>query len=98
MIIVAVFISLVVFVLVCLPFFVGKGGQLSVASALSSEEELRERQQVILDRYVSDERAFKGGLIGRVAWDKRRVFLVNRYVDVTRRLDFLTSDLPPKNK
>lgn len=71
------------------PFFLGPGGLLAHASRIDSSERLLAIREALLKRYLDDEAAFKGGDLSPTAWRKRQEFLVHRYVDVARRLDFL---------
>ena len=43
----------------------------------------------ILERFIQDEQAFENKTISKLAWEQRRTYLVNRYIDSARRLDFL---------
>ena len=87
----AIAIVLILLASLLLPFFVGPGGFLAEASFKQDPESIENLQQAILERYLADETAFKEELISQSAWDKRREFLVNRYIDNGRRLDFLKS-------
>lgn len=85
-------IGLVVLVLVVLPFFRGPGGWLLDASNQDSVAKLREKQKIILERWLADEEAAKVGHITAREWSMRQVYLTNRYVDTTRRIEWLTSE------
>ena len=71
------------------PFFYGDGGSLAESSSINSPGHLEKLKDAILGRYVEDERAFKAGSLTAYTWEKRRRFLVNRYIDTARRLDYL---------
>ena len=83
--------SIGVILLVCIlgPFFWGPGGLLQEASSINSPAKLAALKEAILRRYLEDEASFSQGSLSRLAWDKRRHFLVNRYIDTARRLDFV---------
>lgn len=81
--------ALVVVAALLLPFVVGKGGTLQAASTIDSPDKLEAIQEAILKRYLEDEKAFENNRLGQVMWQQRRQYLVNRYVDSTRRLDYL---------
>lgn len=72
-----------------LPFFAGPGGLLAHGSQIDSRERLLAIREALLKRYLDDEAAFKRGDLSVNTWRKRQEFLVHRYVDVVRRIDFL---------
>lgn len=82
-------IGLILIVAVLSPFFLGAGGLLAPGSQINSADKLRAIKQALLDRYLEDEAAHKRGDLSDAAWRKRQEFLVHRYVDAARRLDFL---------
>jgi hypothetical protein len=88
-IVVAASIGIILLVAILSPFFTGPGGLLQAASSINSPETLESLKQAILQRYVEDETSFTQGGLSNLAWDKRRSFLVNRYIDAARRLDFV---------
>lgn len=83
-------VSLVVIVFVLSPFFVGKGGKLASASAISEPKKLEGLKNAILKRYLQEEKAAELGDISEAQWKNRSKILKNRYLDVAKRLDFLT--------
>lgn len=86
---IAIGICLVVLIGVTLPFFVGEGGLLSEALSVNSVEKLAKTQDLLLKRYIQDEKAFTSGEISKRAWQSRKAYIVHRYIDAARRLDFL---------
>jgi hypothetical protein len=86
---IALLTGLIATVVVLLPFFFGRGGQLAAASFEVSSERLQEQKNVIIDRFLKEETSFKNGFISRRAWAARQQFLTNKYIDASRRLDFL---------
>ncbi len=90
MVYLATVIGILLLCALLLPFWFGEGGRLQSGSALASKADLEAMQKAILKRYQDDEAAFTRGDIGRGAWEKRQSFLINRYVDMARRLDVLT--------
>ncbi len=94
LIIVAVFFSLLVFVAVMAPFFVGKGGKLEDSSTVNSEERLNAIKEAILKRWVLEHHSFKEGALTDREWKQRKVHLTNRYIDASRRLDWMTQRGP----
>ncbi len=86
---IAIGVSLLVLIGVTLPFFVGEGGMLSEALSVNSIEKLEKTQELLLKRYIQDEKAFESGEIAKRAWQSRKAYIVHRYIDAARRLDFL---------
>jgi hypothetical protein len=82
-------VCLVVLLLVVSPFFIGSGGLLAQASSESSVARLESMKKAILKRYLQDEEAAEKGEIGKLSWTSRKRFLMNRYLDASRRLDYL---------
>jgi hypothetical protein len=82
--------GLVLITSILLPFFIGRGGVLAASSSINSNEQLAELKQAILNQYLTEESAHKNGDLNKFAWQKRQSFLVNRYIDCARRLDFLS--------
>jgi hypothetical protein len=72
------------------PFFTGAGGLLAAGSSINSPARLAAIKAALLKRYLEDEAAFKRGDLSKLGWDKRKDFLVHRYIDAARRLDYLT--------
>ncbi len=83
-------IGVLLLVVILGPFFWGPGGLLQEASSINSPAKLVALKQAILTRYLEDEASFAQNNLSKLAWDKRRQFLVNRYIDTARRLDFVT--------
>ena len=86
---ICVLISIVVMVIVLAPFFVGKGGRLAPASSINDVTQLQTIQKNIIQRFISEEKSFGEGSINEATWKRRREFLESKYIDVTRRIDFL---------
>jgi hypothetical protein len=84
---IAVGIALVL--LVSSPFLFGRGGLLAASSSINSKEKLSSLKIAVLNQYIADETLNRAGELSDLAWNKRRGFLVNRYIDSARRLDFL---------
>lgn len=89
MIYISVMIGVIVIAAVLTPFFAGPGGALAASSSINSMIELGGLKEAIIQRYMDDEKAFHDGSLGGVAWEKRKQFLINRYIDAARRHDFL---------
>lgn len=87
------FVSLIVSVIallgLMLPFFFGEGGHLVTAASINSEDVLVKMRQEILERYIEDEKAFHDKLISKASWQQRQRFLTLRYLDISRRLDYI---------
>jgi hypothetical protein len=82
-------ISIFVVLIILSPFFLGEGGYLASSSAVQSADKLDSLRDAILKRYIEDEQANLNGALSDRAWGKRKQFLVNRYIDASRRRDFL---------
>lgn len=89
MLLASVLTALVAVVVCLLPFVVGEGGSLRAAASINSIEKLEAIKQAILKRYIEDETTFEKNALAQVMWQQRRQYLVNRYVDASRRLDYL---------
>ncbi|MFW7380953.1 MAG: hypothetical protein ACOH5I_19210 [Oligoflexus sp.] len=85
----AILTAVLVVAILFTPFVWGEGGHLQAASSVNSLEKLEAMRTAILKRYLEDETAFEKNRLGQVMWQQRRQYLVNRYVDATRRLDYL---------
>lgn len=82
-------LSLLAALVILLPFFVGKGGQLQAAASINSPEKLEAIKNSILKRYLEDEKAFDEKRLPKLAWEQRKSYLSNRYIDAARRHDYL---------
>lgn len=91
MIIIMTAVALVLLAMIVLPFFLGGETQLVACAAINNRAKLNALRTEILKRYLADESAWQAGQLSAGAWHKRRIFLTNRYVDVCRRLDYLTA-------
>jgi hypothetical protein len=91
----AVVISLLALLVVLVPFFRGEGGMLSSASFSSDPERLQASKAAIIERYIADHKIFKQDLISKRAWTGRQELLINKYVDASRRLDFVLNAQDP---
>ena len=86
---IALVVTFAVLVIVILPFFTGKGGKLAAASTINDPGKLEGLKKAILQRYLDEEHAMKEGDISEQQWKKRSALLSNRYIDVSKKLDFL---------
>lgn len=82
---------------ILLPFFIGAGGKLSPHSAILSEEALEALQENLLKHYLKYEDLFIKGQLRKREWEQRQLFLGNRYIDATRRLDAVRFQKGNKN-
>ncbi len=85
----AVIVSLIVLAALLAPFFFGDGGALVSSSSIESPERLEKIKQAIVKRYIADEKALEDGIISKSAWEQRKQFLTNRYIDASRQYDYL---------
>lgn len=86
---VCIAIALVLGVFLILPFIFGGADPLQAASSIDSVARLEAMRHAILKRYVEEQAAFQRGTISKSVWSNRQTLLVNRFIDATRRLDFL---------
>jgi hypothetical protein len=91
MLIFAFITSVAALLIILSPFFLGSGGTLQAASSINSPNKLEAIKKSILLRYIEDERAFDEKRLTRLAWEQRKQFLTNRYIDSSRRLDYIRS-------
>ena len=89
LVIVAVFFSMLAFVAVMSPFFFGKGGRLEDSSNVNSVDRLNAIKEAIIKRWVLEHHSFKEGALTDREWKQRKVYLTNRYIDASRRLDWM---------
>ena len=94
MIYLTVLIGIVLVCVLTAPFFVGAGGLLQASASINSKEKLAALKEAVAQRFIEDEKAFKDGQLSSLAWEKRKAFLTNRYIDASRRLDFLSGVKP----
>ncbi len=95
----AFIVATIAILIILSPMVIGKGGQLAAASSLNSPERLQATKKAILARYLEDEKAFEANKINRLAWEQRKQYLRNRYIDTARRLDYINDLLAqPKTK
>ena len=84
------------------PFWLGEGGLLARSSSLTDLDKISKTKQIIVDRYLHEEAANKQGHISKSEWEKRKQYLLNRYIDLSRRYDYLnfikTAEQAPQNK
>jgi len=84
-----VVIGLLLVFAVLTPFFLGRGGLLAASSSINSKEKLEFLKGAILNQYLADETIFLANEMSKLAWNARKTFLINRYIDSSRRLDYL---------
>ncbi len=89
MIVISVAISLVLVIVLLTPFFAKDTSALSQGSSINDPKLLKSLKDSLVKRYIDDDSAFKRGSLSALTWNKRRLFLVNRYIDAARRLDYL---------
>ena len=89
MIALGVVTSVIVLSVVLLPFALGSGGPLALASSETSLDTLVKTKEAILKRYLIDEKSFADKEISARAWGLRQKFLVHRYIDAARRYDYI---------
>jgi hypothetical protein len=71
------------------PFWLCEEGLLLPSTIADSPERLAEEKQRILEEYLADERAFRLEAITKREWQQRQRYLVDRFIDMSRRWDYL---------
>ena len=94
--IIGVFVVVLAMVVVLTPFFIGAGGWLQDAAVGDSLERLLLRRKAILKRWIDEEAQHQTGMLTDREWSLRQIYLTNRYVDVTRRMDWLSTEQSQK--
>lgn len=85
----AVILGLLLVVILMLPLFLFRGQQLQEAASVDSVETLAAIKESLLRRYIEEEKAHREKLISDGVWRQRKRFLTTRYIDASRRLDYL---------
>jgi len=88
----AILIGLGLLVGLISPFVFGEGGPLQAGSTIQDPGTLISQKKAVLKRYIADEKAQEEGLISKTEWNRKKQFLINRYIDASRRIDFLTNN------
>ena len=83
-------IGLALTVFIMSPFWLGEGGLLARSSSLTDPDKILKIKQIIVERYLHEEKASKQGHITTSEWEKRKQYLLNRYIDLARRYDYLS--------
>jgi hypothetical protein len=73
------------------PLWLCDEGVLLPSTIADNPMRLMEMAQKILADYLADEAAFRHGRITARQWQQRQNYLVNRYIDLRRRQDYLSS-------
>ena len=89
MILVASGIAVLVVGLVLSPFWLGRGGRLLESGSVNSPEKLERIRAALVSRWLDDEHAFQVGSITKREWEIRQAWLTNRFIDASRRLEYL---------
>ena len=71
------------------PFWFGQGGLLAHSSSLIDPERSLKIKKRLIARYIDEEAAAAKGYISQGEWGQRRQYLLNRYIDLSRRYDYL---------
>lgn len=95
--IIGIFVVGLALIIVLMPFFIGAGGWLQDAAVGDSFERLLLRRKAILKRWIDEEAQHQTGMLTDREWSLRQIYLTNRYVDVTRRMDWLAAEESQKS-
>ena len=89
MVIIPAMIGLALVTAILCPFWLGGGSVLAPSSGISDSRRLRKTKERVLERYLQDENSFKDRVVSRSEWGRRQQFLINKYIDLSRQLDYL---------
>lgn len=82
-------ISLVTVAIVAIPLWFFPAQTLQASATENSPEKLERIKKAVLRRYVEEEAIHSSSGMAGVVWEQRKSFLINRYLDAARRLDYL---------
>lgn len=82
-------ISVVTIAVVAIPLWFFPAEKLEAGATENSAEKLERVKKAILRRYIEEEDLHAGSGVAAVVWEQRKSFLINRYLDAARRLDYL---------
>ena len=85
-------VSVAVVVAILSPFVLNKPENLESAFAENSIEVLEGQKRAILKRYLEEERLYENAELSERVWNKRRLYFVGRYVDLSKRADTLEGE------
>ncbi len=81
-------ISAAVFIVLMVPFIKNlREEKLLDVWSLSDVSSLEKMREMILEKFIQEEKNFHGGFLNQKEWKKRAEFLINQYVDCSQRLD-----------
>lgn len=83
------FISVITIAVVAIPLWFFKAEKLEAGATENSADKLERVKKAILRRYIEEEEIHSGSGVAGVVWEQRKSFLINRYLDAARRLDYL---------
>ena len=87
--ILALVIAVVLLIFLVSPLFLFKGELLQEAASVNSVEKLEAIKVSLLKRYIEDEKSHRERLFSDSVWRRRKQFLTTRYIDASRRQDYL---------
>ena len=90
MLVIGTILSIILVAVIASPFFYGEQTPLQSGAPLDSPKKLLAQKHALVKRFIEDEAAYEKKRINKIMWEQRRLFLVNRYIDTARRLDYLT--------
>lgn len=82
-------ISLITVAIVAIPLWFFPSEKLEASATENSVEKLEKVKKAVLRRYVEEEAVHADSNVAKVVWEQRKNFLINRYLDAARRLDYL---------
>lgn len=84
-------LAVVIVLILFYPFFFGPGSRLEYGSTTNSVEVLRTLKREAIETFLIEEDAFNQGQLSPQAWLGRQKFLMGRFIDASRRLDYISS-------
>ena len=87
---ISVITCLVLVVCIVYPLFFTKNELLEEAAGEATIENVRNLKKALLERYLEEEELFKNKEINVLVWKQRQQYYLNRYIDASRREDYLT--------
>ena len=85
--------SILVVIFILSPFVLGRDeSPLVPSSLLVDQASMLKVKEDILNKYLLNDQLYKDEKLYKREWEQRQQFLINRYIDIARRLDVLQID------
>ncbi len=83
--------SVVLLLVIIYPLFFTKNELLTEATGEASLEGVRKLKKALLDKYLEEEQLFEEKELNALVWKQRQQYYINRYIDASRREDYLVA-------